>query len=96
MQENVSTSAFKDAPGKRAAPWSASGSNPKHAKSALAPRVTKGPLQPSQLNVAANLDTASQAMGPPPPKKPPTQEQIAQAQACSSRMSFVVSLDVYT
>ena len=76
-QENVAST---EAPGKRAAPWPAAGSAKKTAKVALAPAASKAPLQPSLLSNGANLDHAAQRMGPPPPKKPPTQEQITLAQ----------------
>ena len=40
----------------------------------------KAPLQPSQVANKANVDQhASQKMGPPAPKKPPTKEQIVHA-----------------
>lgn len=73
VQENLDASL--NSSGKRVAPWPVPGSTPKNAKSVV-PAVSKTPLQPKHLNV----DHSVQPMGPPPPKKPPTQDQIAHAQ----------------
>lgn len=79
IQENVGAGAALDNSGKIAPAWS-SGLAKSNAKKVLATSTVKVPLQPSQLVNKANVDHASWKMGPPPPKKPPTQEQIAHAQ----------------
>lgn len=79
LQENVDREAL--AISKHAAAANAAGKGQKSAKVlAVMPGsgVKKAPLQPLQLNI--NVDSPTQSMGPPPPRKPPSQEQIVEAQ----------------
>ena len=82
LQENEEVSAFQHASVKRPAPWTTAAPGSAHKAGKTIALQPKAPLQPSQLNVpvASGHDQKAQLMGPPPPRKAPTQEQIVQAQ----------------